>query len=436
MSEPLSQLRSEVDNALAAGNTADAVCYLAEIVAMAPNDRHSRLALAIALGDAGHPAGALKVMRALADRLAHQGYLLPAMIVVRHGLERAGDDPTLLSTLRRLHVRGVRAKAGNLPIPPPLKPRKKSTEAATADLLMALRGQERLERATQAGCEFPPAGEASIPLPMPLFSELDAESFIETVKRLRYQRFGIGSKLLSEGERGDTLLIIASGHVEVSKEGTRLAKLGPGAVIGEMALLTGAPRSASVEAVEEVEIFELSREDVGQIAKAKPKVAEELIEYCRKRLIGNLLQTSPLFKQFDEATRYLLLDQFQRRGFQRGDKLIQQGQHGEGLFVIATGDVEVTIEKDGGERVTVANLGPGEVVGEISLLHQQPTTATVTARDRAGALFLPRAAFQKVLEDNASVREYLEGLSADRIKASQAAQEADEVIDADDLIIL
>ncbi|MEE8408609.1 MAG: cyclic nucleotide-binding domain-containing protein, partial [Myxococcota bacterium] len=109
---------------------------------------------------------------------------------------------------------------------------------------------------------------------------------------------------------------------------------------------------------------------------------------------------------------------------------------GEGLFVIATGDVEVTIEKDGGERVTVANLGPGEVVGEISLLHQQPTTATVTARDRAGALFLPRAAFQKVLEDNASVREYLEGLSADRIKASQAAQEADEVIDADDLIIL
>lgn len=436
MSDHLQQLRTEVDKALASGNPADAVCHLAEIVAVAPDDRHSRLALAIALGDAGNPVGALKVLRMLADRLAHQGYLLPAMIVVRHGLERAGNDPTLLSTLKRLHVRGVRAKAGNLPMPPPLKPRKKTTEAVTAEALLALQGNERLERATQAGCEFPPAGEASIPLPMPLFSELDEESFIETVKRLRYQRLPKGSKLLTEGERGDTLLIIASGHVEVSKGGTKLAKLGPGTVIGEMALLTGAPRSASAEAVEEVEIFQLSREDVGQIAKATPKVAEELIEYCRKRLIGNLLQTSPLFKQFDDSTRYLLLDQFQRRGFQKGDKLIEQGQHGEGLFVIATGEVEVIVEKEGGEKVTVANLGPGEVVGEISLLHHQPTTATVTARDRTGVLFLPREAFQKVLDDNASVREYLEGLSADRIKASQAAQDADEIIDADDLIIL
>lgn len=436
MPTPIEELESEVDRALAAGNTADAVCYLAEIVATRPDDRHTRLALGVALGDAGYPTGALKVIRALAERLAHQGFLLPAMVVVRQGLERAADDPSLLSTLERLHVRGVRAKAGNLPMPPPLKPRKPPAEAATAEGLLALEGQARLERATEAGCEFPPAGAQASPQPMPLFCELDEDSFVETVKRLRYQRLGKGSLLLEEGARGETLLVVASGHVGVTKGGTQLARLGPGSVIGEMALLTGAPRSATVTADDEVEIFELSRQDVAQLSQSRPKVAEELIEYCRKRLLSNLLQTSPVFKQFDESTRILLLDKFQRRGFQPGGKLIEQGQAGTGLFVLATGEVEVTVAKEGGESVTVANLGPGEVVGEIALLHNQETSATVTARERTGALFLGRDDFQKVLDEHPSVRTFLEGLSQDRLKASQVAAAAEDVIDAEDLIVL
>lgn len=93
-----SALRGEIDKALADGRPADAICYLAELTGIHPEDRHTRLALAIALGDAGFPAGALKVLRSLADHLAHKGFLLPAMVVVRHGLEHAPDDPSLLTT--------------------------------------------------------------------------------------------------------------------------------------------------------------------------------------------------------------------------------------------------------------------------------------------------------------------------------------------------
>jgi CRP-like cAMP-binding protein len=433
---PDDQLRAEVDRALAAGQPADAACYLAELVDHNPADRHSRLALAIAIGDAGYPAGALRVMRALADRLAHDGYLLPAMVVVRQGLQRAVDDPSLLSTLKRLHVRDVRAKAGNLPLPPPLKPKQGAGEAPTASTLLELEGQERLEKATAVGTRFAPGGEAALPVPMPLFSDLEEDSFVETVKRLRYQRVPAGTRILEEGKPGDTVLIIASGHVEIDKGGTRLAKIGHGSVLGEMALITGAPRSATATACEEVELFELSREDVAALAAAKPKIAEELIEYCRKRLIGNLLQTSALFQSFDADTRYRLIGEFQRGGFQPSQVVIKQGQTGRGLFVIATGEVEVTVEQDGGDRVVVANLGPGEVFGEISLLKNQPTNATVTARNNVGALFLPRENFQKVLDDHPKVREYLESLSDDRLKASDAARAAEEIIDADDLIVL
>ncbi|MEZ4272221.1 MAG: hypothetical protein R3C68_12560 [Myxococcota bacterium] len=97
-----------------------------------PRTPKSRVALAILLGDAGHPNGALKILRTTAEHLAHRGFLLPAMVVIRHGLERVANDPGLISTLKRLHVRGVRAKAGDLPVPPPLRDHQR-TEAASAE---------------------------------------------------------------------------------------------------------------------------------------------------------------------------------------------------------------------------------------------------------------------------------------------------------------
>lgn len=425
-------LRKQVDKALAEKRPADAVCYLAELVANNPDDRFTRTALAIALGDAGHPTGALKVLRALADNLAHQGALLPAMVVIRHGLEHAPNDAGLLSTLKRLHVRGVRAKANMGAAPPALKQTKASADAATAEALLAMRGQERLDRVTQIGTEFPKAGDAASPQPMPLFSELEEDAFLEVVNHLRYQRVAKGAQLLKEGEPGQTLLVIASGAVQIDKGGRKVARLGAGTVLGEMALITGAPRSATAIADEPVEVFELARTDVEAMAKTKPAIVEELVAYCRKRLIGNLLQTSPLFKRFDENTRYTLVDHFKRAGFQAGETMIEQGTVGSGLYVVVTGDVQV-VDKEGGR--VLATLGPGEVVGEMSLLRDQPTSARVVALNRVGALFLPQGDFRTVLNAHQEVKTYLEGLSDDRLQAN-AGGGVEEVLDADDLVVL
>ncbi|MBC7794370.1 MAG: cyclic nucleotide-binding domain-containing protein, partial [Clostridia bacterium] len=96
----------------------------------------------------------------------------------------------------------------------------------------------------------------------------------------------------------------------------------------------------------------------------------------------------------------------------------------------------VSVSKDGGDPVVVANLGPGQVVGEISLLHDQPANATVLAHSVVGALFLNRNDFQDLLQKHPDVHAYLTTLSADRLKATQAAHEADEVLDADEFIVL
>jgi CRP-like cAMP-binding protein len=435
MSSDINKLWFEANRCLQAQNPAEAICYLAEIVSASPAERHARTTLALALGDAGHPSGALRILTLQAERLVHEGYLLPAIVIILHGLRRSGDEPHLLQALRSLHVRGVRAKAGNLAVPPPLAAAPRAAAAANAAALLAMDLRERLTRAAEVGAELPPAGPAVLPAPMPLFCELETESFVETVKRLQYHHAATGTPILKEGTAGDSLIILVSGQVSVSKAGTVLAQLGQGSVIGEMALITQAPRSATVTALEPIEYFELGRTEVGQLAKSEPKVMQELVAYCRGRLLLNLLQTSPLFVQFDEATRNRLLGHFRTVTFPGGHEIIAQGTAGTGLYVIASGRVQVQVTGDDGNPLIVGTLGPGEVFGEISLLSNQPTTADVIAQETVGALVLPAAVFQEVLAGFPQARHYLESLSADRLKASREAIAA-EPIDPDDIVVL
>jgi CRP-like cAMP-binding protein len=414
----------------------DALCYLAELVSTVPADRYARTKLALAIGDAGHPVGAFKVLRTLAERMVHDGYLLPAIAVIIHGLQRSADDPTLIATLERLHVRGARAKAGTLAVPPPLRKAAQASKATTASALLAMTKEERLARATDMGCELPPPGPAVVPLPMPLFCELESAAFISTVKRLRSHRVPAGTVILKEGGSGDSLLVLVSGRVTVAKGGTVVGELGPGTVLGEMALITQAPRSATVTALEPVEYFELLRADVAALSKSEPKVVQELAAYCRSRLLLNLLRTSPLFSHFDEQTRIRLLGRFSTTTLEAGERAVAQGQPGIGLFVIASGKVQVQRSNPSGETVLLAELGPGEIFGEISLLKQQAATADVIAQQTVGAIVLPAQDFLQVLQEYPNVRPYLESLSAERLQKSYSTLTKSGLFDPDDLVVL
>ena len=131
------------------------------------------------------------------------------------------------------------------------------------------------------------------------------------------------------------MMIVASGHVMIAQSGEDIAKLGPGMVVGEMALLTSSKRSATVRAHEDMEYIEFSREDLGQIAQGHPEIATELRDYCYKRLLSNLYNSSPLFKQLDHIAGMMLLSDFQPVGFQPGGVMIQAGEEGRGVWVIA-----------------------------------------------------------------------------------------------------
>lgn len=99
-----------------------------------------------------------------------------------------------------------------------------------------------------------------------LFSHADDATLDALVAALRTRRFRKGETVFHQGDPGDALFIVASGSVKVvlpSNEGSEpaiVAVLGPGEFFGELALLDGAPHSATIVAVEPTETFILRRE--------------------------------------------------------------------------------------------------------------------------------------------------------------------------------
>ena len=100
------------------------------------------------------------------------------------------------------------------------------------------------------------------------------------------------------------------------------------------------------------------RAELAELGKTQPKILEELVAYCRRRLLLNVMRTSPLFNQFDEATRLRLLERFQTITCSPGQAIISRGQPPTGLYVIASGSAQVQVVEPGAGVVTLAQLGP------------------------------------------------------------------------------
>lgn len=97
--------------------------------------------------------------------------------------------------------------------------------------------------------------------------------------------FDRGAVLMRERERGNSLFVIARGTVNVSISGRAqtVATLGPGSVVGEMSLLTGAPRSATVTALMPVSAYRIGKDQLQPILDRRPILYERFAAMVEKR---------------------------------------------------------------------------------------------------------------------------------------------------------
>ncbi len=261
---------------------------------------------------------------------------------------------------------------------------------------------------------------------IPLFSDLAPDAFVSLLEKMKLVRVKAGDWIVREGARGDSMFAVASGSVRVLKhlEGNkmlRLAVLGEGDFFGEMSVIRGGPRGASVQATKAAELFEISSELLDLIVAKHPAVGLVLKKFMTQRLLRNVMSTSGLFAPFAPEERVRIIERFVSRDVEEGEELITEGTESEGLFVVLRGKMTVSRKAEDGTEFVAGTLMEGEVFGEISCLRKQPAIATVRAACPGSVLRLPRKDFDDVVLSHPQILELVGKLGEQRLALTMSA---------------
>lgn len=250
---------------------------------------------------------------------------------------------------------------------------------------------------------------------IPLFSDLGATAFQAVLEGAELCAFAPGQPIVREGDKDQTMFALVQGAARVVREdegGRReVAQLAEGEFFGELALVAGAPRLATVEAASDAVLLAFTREKMREVFREHPSVERALERFCRERLLANVMRASPIFEPLTDAERAAIAAEFKPRSYERGDVILRAGLPADGLHVLLRGRCRVS-SPEGGDY---PDLREGDVFGEISLVTGKPATATVKAVSATTCLRLSAAAFKAHVLGNAAVAASLKKLGAERL---------------------
>lgn len=405
-----------------------------------PVSAFNTLVTAWLLGALGRKAELEFGLRAALERAVFDGNL--PLAIAAYGLlrdaELVADEG--LESMAAAFAKGSARLSDKRGAPPQMAPQPKDSDALDAKLT----GDELLDEAAnilkaakEAQDEASLSAAAAQVSPQVLFSALDPESFKATVAVFDVRFVPSEQALVDEGSVGNEAFIVARGELDVSKKSMNpggaplaLARLGNGALFGEMALLSSAPRTATVTACRPSVVLVGSKGALDRVAAKAPEVGRVFAEFCRRRMLDNLVRTNFILKSASPSERPALIERFTVRQFNQGDRIVAQGSPPDGLHIVALGEVDI-IHNDGNEPTLVARLGPGEVVGEVALILRRPAITDVVAHHPTVTLFLQRDRFLGLARAHPKVFVELYELAVhrDQETATAASSEASETED-------
>ncbi|KAG1753890.1 cyclic nucleotide-binding-like protein [Suillus paluster] len=161
--------------------------------------------------------------------------------------------------------------------------------------------------------------------------------------------------------------------------GRRVSECKPGTSFGELALMYGHPRAATVQAIEPSTVWALDRTTFRTIIL---KAAHR-----RRTMYEHFLSSVPLLSSLEPGERSKIADALVSKVHPDGEAVLRQGEMGDTFFFVEEGEAIVTKMQQGEEgeyrEITVGRLKKGDYFGELSLLRSEPRAATVSAVHRA-----------------------------------------------------
>jgi cAMP-dependent protein kinase regulator len=289
----------QLDQFLARREYGLALEAISEEIKRRPENFNLLLRQAEILGQAGDREQAIEVYRKLAQHYTDQGFFARAIAVTNKilRLDPSRQDVTrelasLMAAqqvsersererLERSVVVAVTPSGRHQVIPEPAPPGRTSSGSATTAAVTSPEVEHKLAATPQRQAEL--EREASR-----FFAAFPQSALESLLTSTCVRTFAPAEAIVREGEPGTSLFLIENGTVEVQTldpKGRRvvLAELGPGEFFGEVAVLTGRPRTATILAKESVTVIEISRENLERIVASHPEVREVLERFYQQR---------------------------------------------------------------------------------------------------------------------------------------------------------
>jgi len=222
------------------------------------------------------------------------------------------------------------------------------------------------------------------------FNHLDVDERDAISDAMFKETHEAGDVIIKQGDDGDLFYIIDTGEVDVLINDELVSSITEGGSFGELALIHGTPRAATIVAKTSVVLWSIDRDSYRGI------LMESTIN--KRKLYEDFLTQLPIFENLYDWERMTIADALEEVTFEDGDIVVKEGDDGDGFFIIVEGEAVVTqVDHESGEIRELSRLKNSDYFGEVSLLLDQPRLATVRAAGQLVCVRLDRARFERLL---------------------------------------
>jgi CRP-like cAMP-binding protein/thioredoxin reductase/ferredoxin-like protein FixX len=198
--------------------------------------------------------------------------------------------------------------------------------------------------------------------------------------------------------------------IEVNPDNpSEVVTLGEGEFFGEMGLISGRRRSATVKARSDCLLLEVPRNTMIRLLRSVPQVKQVVDEVAVVRQIRSYLAP-----RIDAATLEGVVRSSRIVALKPNETMIEEGAEDDSVYLIRSGAVTVS-RKIGGKDIVLSYVPAGHYVGEMAMLTQRPRTATVKASVATEAIRIDSAAFRALLDGAPDLKRQVEAKLASRM---------------------
>lgn len=258
---------------------------------------------------------------------------------------------------------------------------------------------------------------------IPVFASLNTLLLRETMLESQVHAVKKGDFIFKRNDYSSTFFTIFVGQVGIqinAEDPSQVVKLREGEFFGEMGLISGRRRTATVVAVTDCVVFETPRRTMLKLIQSVESVKRTLDKTSILRQIQTHLTPGVPAEDLEE-----MVETAEIQNFKAGETLFAQGDAGNHMHLIRSGSCTVSTQV-GGRDIVLSYVPSGNYVGEMALLSDMPRSATVRAANNTETICLSGDAFSTVMNENVTVRSNIEAKFRSRLRHNEQMESKPE----------